>query len=494
MPQRQLTTNRKTTEKRSTRGLARSLRREDGLTVVEVVVAAMIMIIGGLAVLQLVDAAARNNYRSEQTQVADNRMQEEIEKIKEIPYDELALTGLPQDQSDITDPRWRTQGTNYAVTKQGGTPQPLIYNGTSLDSGGTVSGGVIDPAPTPFTSGDVHGTIYRSVVWENDPSCSEAQCPGNQDLKRVIVAVRADVTGSGGSRPYQEFQTKVVDPNARTPTGVPCPAASCSGAPKPWTFFLTDTSCHQSSRQPITGEHATHNTRGACTVAGSDNQHTGNTPGSPDLMYPSAPVLDPESPLYDYANDVEPPVDPLDDKGLQMLPQSSAGCAIDSLGVSVGDLLGDQKWRKVHRWLSQPMPGGVDIQLLGGPDNYLDLWTQTVNGVAYSGKICFWLFERHTNILGIPIDTPAVNLDPPLLNATYFTYSQSTWPTTWTELHIPINFSLNLHLLPNSRLGLAIAIDRSGTGDGTQGLQFMYDEPSFDSRLELKTNSLLPSL
>jgi hypothetical protein len=40
---------------------------------------------------------------------------------------------------------------------------------------------------------------------------------------------------------------------------------------------------------------------------------------------------------------------------------------------------------------------------------------------------------------------------------------------------------------------LAIAIDRSGTGDGSQGLQFMYDEPSFDSRLEVTSHSPLPS-
>jgi hypothetical protein len=490
MPPGHFRSKRKTKDKRSARGFSGRLRREDGLTVVEVMVAAMILIVGALAVLQLVDAAARNNFRGEQSQTLNNRMQEEVEKLKSLPFNQLALTGLPQDTSNTSDPRWRTQGTSFAVTKQGASPQPLVYNGSALDGGGTVSGGTISPAPIPFTNGDIHGQIYRFVVWQNDTSCSEVDCPGNQDLKRVIVAVKTDTTASGGTRPYQEFQSQIVDPETRKADPPPCPGGSCDPPPKPWTFFLTDTSCDQSTRQPITGDHATHNTRGRCT----QGQTTGNNPGAPDLMYPSAPVLDPEAPIYDYATDVEPSVDPLEDKGLQMLPQSSAGCAIDALGVTAGDLLGDQKWRKVHRWLSPPMPGGADVQLLGGDNNYLDLWTQTVNNVAYSGKICFWLFERHTNILGVPIDTPAVNLDPALLNLTYFTYSQSQWPTTWTELHIPINFALNVHLLPGSRLGLAIAVDRSGTGDGTQGLQFMYDEPSFDSRLELTTNSLIPSL
>jgi hypothetical protein len=119
----------------------------------------------------------------------------------------------------------------------------------------------------------------------------------------------------------------------------------------------------------------------------------------------------------------------------------------------------------------------------------LDLWTQTVNGATYSGKICIWLFQRQLNFLGNPIDTPAVNLDVNGVN--YFTYEQAQWPTTWTEIHVPIHFLLNLHLVPGSRLGLAIQVEHNGTG--ADGLQFMYDEPSFDSRLELSSQSTVPT-
>jgi hypothetical protein len=91
-------------------------------------------------------------------------------------------------------------------------------------------------------------------------------------------------------------------------------------------------------------------------------------------------------------------------------------------------------------------------------------------------------------VLGVPVDTPAVNLD--LASATYFTYSQNPWPTNWTELHIPLNFNLSLTLGPTSRLGVAIQVEKAGTTGG--GVQFLYDEPSYDSRLEVKTSSLLP--
>jgi len=471
------------------------------LTVVEVLVAAVIMVIGGLAVLQVVDATVRNNYRAEQSQVVSNRLQEEMEKIKQLPYEQVAVTSLPTDTSDLTDPRWRTAGTNFAVTQQGGSPEPLVYNGGALYGGGSVNGGTIDPAPIPFASGDVHGTIYRIVVWENDDTCPDTQCPGSQDLKRVIVAVRVDATASGGARPYQEIQTQIVDPEVEpVDNSTPPPDSDGDGIPdppadpdqKPWLTFLTDTPCNNSTRQPITGDHLSHNTRGACS-AGLKNFNDcgvlGCTAGAPDLMFTEAPPLDPEAPIFDYATDVEPSLNPDQDKGLQLLPQSSAGCAIDALGLpAVTDLLSDQKWRRVHRWLTPPIPSGFNIQFDG--TGTLHLWTQTVNGVSYPGKICVWLFQRQLNILGVPIDTPAVNLD--LGSVNYFTYSQSSWPTTWTEIHVPLHFQLNA-LLPNSRLGVAIAIDRSGTGDGTQGLQFMYDEPSFDSRLEVKSGSPLPS-
>jgi hypothetical protein len=466
-----------------------SLRREDGLTVVEVMVAAMIMLIGGLAVLQVVDSAARNNYRGEEAQVVSNRLQQEMEKIKRLPYDSIALSAVPQDTSDVKDPRWRTQGTSYAVTKQGTSPQPLVYSGSALYAGGTVcdadhpcDGGTINPAPTPFTSGDVHGNVYRFVVWGNDASCSEARCPGSQDLKRVIVAVRADTTAAGGARPYQEIQTQTVDPEVK-PVDNENPVPPGTDTSKPWTFFLTDSSCDNSSPQTITADHATHNTRAIC----SNGVTAGNNPGAPDLMYTSAPVLDPEAPIYDYATDVEPSVNPDQDKGLQMLPQDSSGCSIDALGVASGDTEGAQKWRKVHRWLSPAIPSGYDVELNG--QGTLALWTQTVNSVAYSGQICVWLFKRQVNALGVTTDTAIA----PVAGGTYFTYSKSPWPTTWSEQTISLSFQTGVHLLAGNRLGVAIAINPGGTGDGTQGLQFMYDEPSFDTRLEVKTQSTLPS-
>jgi hypothetical protein len=76
-------------------------------------------------------------------------------------------------------------------------------------------------------------------------------------------------------------------------------------------------------------------------------------------------------------------------------------------------------------------------------------------------------------------------------NPTYFTYSKSTWPNNgWSEIQVPLHFSQTT-LPAGSRLGLAITLEKQGT-PSSSGLQFVYDHPSFDSRLEVDTHSLVP--
>ena len=473
-------------------------RRQDGITMIETMIAALVLALGSLATLNLVGTQARNTFRAEQSQVVSNRLQEEMEKIKQLPYNQIALTGIPTDTTDVSDPRWRVSGGSYSVTQDGTQLRPLVYNGSALFGGGTVSAGAISPAPQSFTSGDVGGTIYRFVVWENDASCPATSCPGSQDLKRVIVAIKLNATGPGGVRRYQELQSMVADPNASTGTNQNSPVNST-----PWTFFLTDTpiGCSDTDRQPITGDHLVHNTNGSCS-AGLKNSSNCTTvlgitscpAGTPDLMVTHAPPLVDETPLFDFATDVEPAVNPDQDKGLQMPKPNTTGC-LQSLFQPIknaqGAILPDPdptRMQTIHKWITNPMGSGFNVVLSG--TGSLNLWTQTINAGTYPGKICFWIFERHLDALGVPVDTPYFNLD---LSSTYFTHTPlgGVWPSTWSELQVPLRFNgAGIALGPNSRLGFALQVERQGTNGG--GMQFMYDEPSFDSRLVVDTTSLLP--
>ena len=463
---------------------ARKSTSESGMTIVEVVVAAVIVVLGSLAVFSLVAASARNNFRAEQSQVANNRLQQEMEKIKQLPYDQVAVTDIPSDTSDVTDPRWRITSASYAIRTDGTLPAPIVYNGSPLFGGGNVTGAAVDPGPTAFTSGDVTGQIYRMVVWENDESCPSTECPGTQDLKRVIVAVRLDTTASGGERVYQEIQTQMVDPEVE-PVDNENPLPPGDDDATPWTLWLSDTTCDSTARIPNTVDHLAHNTRGVC-ASGMKN---GNDPGAPDLMFDEAPLFNPESPLFDYATDVEPSVNPGQDKGLQMVPGLTNGCPAYAAEIATAPDAEADRFLKIHKFLSPPLPAGSSIVLDG--EGTLNLWTQTVNAQPYSGSICVWLFIRTSGA----VDTFAVNNAPASQGLGYFPHSQGSWPTAWEEIHVPLDFSLGT-IQAGDQVGVALAVERggTGTGDGTQGLQFQYDEPSFDTRVELITHSSVPEL
>jgi hypothetical protein len=497
---------------------------ESGFTVVEVVVAAVVLSLGALAVLGLVGASNRNNFRAEQSQVVNDRLQQEMESIKALPYRQVALTSVPVHSNDSANPAYRVTAGTFNVKRSGtAVYEDLVSNGsTNPGNGNTISGGTVDPGPTPFQSGNISGSIYRFVTWESDPACgndTQSNC-GERYYKRVVIGVSLDPTAPGGTRVYQEIQGYVSNPNAGLPPsqggdgntdeGGPGPGPGDPGTPTPWTFGLTDTPCSPEppaeERQPISASHETHNTLGICP----SGKQTGSTAGAPDLMVPDTcpdqSCTDPQ-PLYDYATDVEPDVNPDQDTGLQMLAPpdpANLGCAVDITDLNDLQRLGVSPtsatpWLYVHKWLSPPLPSGSSDVILDGKGT-LDLWTQSINGTVYPGAICVWLFVR-TLVNGVPGDTFAVNLDQGG-NPAYFRYARGTWPTTaWSEVPITLDFAaLNaqgaldkLHVPAGSRLGVAIGVEGQGTSPNT-GLQFMYDAPTFDSRLELDTHSIIPSL
>jgi hypothetical protein len=449
-----------------------------GTTLIEGLIAALLLTAGALGALQVFDAATRNNFRAEQSQVVVNRLQAELERIQALPYAQIAMTDSPGTSSDPLDPRSMVSGPNLSI---GGPPRTMVINGGPLDGGGTITEGTLDSGPTPFESGDVSGEVYRFVAWLPDPSCS--QC-SSRSVKRVVVAASIDDAPSSFPRAYQTLHTDIADPDTEA---IDNPAPPGDDGDAVAEFWLTDTTCNHSVRQEITADHATHNTRGNC----SNGLQTGSTAGAPDLMFNEAPALDPDfppaaQPMFDYATDVEPAQNPSQDKGLTLERPSINGCLLTGTLLDL-PLLEPNKHRRIHKWLSPPIPDGLNVLMLGR--GTLSLWTKTVNGGSHAGRICVYLFMREINLLGLPVDTPIVNLDDPL-QVGYFTYTQNPWPTQWTEIAVPMHFA-NTGLLPGRRLGVAITVERAGTPSPAQGLEFMYDHPSFESRLQVDTNTLI---
>jgi hypothetical protein len=324
------------------------------------------------------------------------------------------------------------------------------------------------------------------VVWD---TCPSSLCADGRHLKRAVVAVLLNQTASGGTRRYQEIQGQFVDPEVE-PAVLPEQDPG-GGDAESWTLWLTDTPCSAAERlaPPVTnGDLLTHNTRGNC----SNGPQTGSVPGAPDLLWPEAPPGETDY-SYDYATDVEPQSGV--DEGLQILPGEDCGAkgALDlASGVATEPDPHPAAFQKVHRWLSPPVPsheGAQDLLLTG--DGTLSLWTRSINGAVYSGRICAWLFVRSQDGSTVT-DTFAVNLGPPL--SLHFSYFAQAWPSTgWTEISLPLSFGYAdeggaLPLPPGTRLGLALSVDN----DTSTALQLRYDMPSFDSRIQLATTGAPP--
>jgi hypothetical protein len=457
------------------RALGRLARAEDGLTVVEVVVAGMILVVGSLGVLGMVDTATRNTFRVEQSQTVSNVLQRELEQIREMPYDEVGVTSLPAYQSGENNPNSRIVSPDLYNTRRSGTVLRSMVSGGSLPAG-----------PEPFQVEDVKGSIYRYVVSEGD------------FLKRAIVVVKLDPTAAGGAdRRYQEIQTQVVDPEAK-PANSPGPAPG-GGTANWWSLLLTDTTCDAAKPQtpeqraavnkeepppgsetPEPGGHLAHNTRGVCT----DGMTEGNQPGAPDLLWEDAPLIgdESESPVYDYATDVEPKVDPDRDKGLQLIKGADCG-AMPATTVATGPDADAELFQKLHKWVTPPV-NTADLALTG--EGELNLRTQSIEHGVYPATICIWLFVRAGST-----DTA---LTQTLGSLPYATYSAATWPSTgWTEITVSMDFKPAaggvIAVPQNARLGLALSVD----DNSASGVQTLYDEPTFDSRIVLATTGTLPT-
>jgi prepilin-type N-terminal cleavage/methylation domain-containing protein len=484
--------------------------RQGGFTMVEVLIAMVILTVTALAIATLLNSANHNTFRTEQDQVVVNRLQNELERIRQLPFNQVALTAQPQTSSQAGDPGQRVSAdrAHFDLSQNGTNTRLLAYaggvtpDGKPMGCGGTgqpVCG--VNPGPETFQSGDVSGKIYRYVTYPGVP----ANCPGcSADyFKRIVVIIKLDTTPAGGAHAYQEIQSDVSSPDA-TPSSNPVNPTQTTDQ-QVATFWLTDTPCNSSARVAPTSDHATHNTRGTC----SNGMQTGTTRGAPDLMLDAPPPGSGTDPTYNYSMDVDRSDTPR--LGLTMVrPSTVANCALQ---VTTGNglnqtmdlpLLETNPQVEMHTWLSNPLTS--TFTTLTSADATLELWTKSVGGAAYQGDLCVYVFKRITVQQTLPgnitntfvVDSPAViNLANP-----YLEIQKATWPQAWTKVSsgafdvkmLSVDTVLNALTSsgipgtltsPQQRLGLALTVNHAGTsGDA---LDMMYDHPTFDSRFEFDT-------
>lgn len=426
------------------------LASDHGLGMVEVLVAALLLVIGALATMAMVSAAHRQTFRSEQSQVISDRLQLELEAVKRLDYAKIALTSSPTAATDSKSPNYRVTDygaySTFALNRNGTNEAELAVNGVA-----GLNGGVVAPGPTPFSSGDIQGSIYRYVTWINDSSCPDSLCPGAKDLKRITIALQLATTSPGGERTYQQIQSDVVDGGVEQ-TGAPTPTPAEA---EPVRYFLSDTPCDQSAPM-APSSHAAHNTLGPCSAG----VQSGATAGAPDRLFKeSLPATVGEFDLSTDVTTAQPA-----DVGLQM-PVQPKNCDYAPSRSDAG--------LQVHRWVSAPVGTGPNFVLDGS--GTLAIWSRTINDAVHSGRLCVWLFTREQTSTGGEAD----NLIPDRTTGkTYFEYSDATWSaTSWNLYSVPLSFE-EIEVKPGDRLGVAVAIDAAGTPGEALQLGYNYQGPA----------------
>jgi type II secretory pathway pseudopilin PulG len=477
---------------------------ESGLSMIEVLVAAVVLVMGAAATFGVLAAATKNAQRAKATQVTLDLAQEEMERLHSIPYSELAVNTMPAASSDEKSPNSRVSGSTFALRR---SPKGAYYpidvdaeKGFSPES---------EFVTGKSDEGGVKGTIYRYVVWRNDPSCPNTECEGEEDFKQIVVAVKPTrAVSQGGEAGYVEVQSAVTAPPEETELGhkekeeeekeeqeqeeeeEKEKEAAGEGDVTAQQFFLADTACAASGeteRQEISGDHLLHNTLGTCASGlrtGSEN------PGAPDALMltgPPDPFPEDESlpALHDYSDDFYLEPTPDTDKGVQIRRDDTSGCHYDPTGVTNPE-------SQVHRWVTDPMPKEFEM----GGKVTLEFYTRTLNDALYTGTLCVYLFERkESGPASLPVaeDTPLIDAQSGNPYWSYEPEGNGYWPrNSWAKIRLTMEFQKAPHtILKDNRLGVALSVDRANTP--ADAIPIMYDHPNYATRLEVDTKTPLES-
>src|SRR5256885_13844316 len=103
----------------------RSLRRDEGgFTLLEVMVAALILAIGILAIVGVFDSSRRLTTVSEKNEIIAHRAELELERIQAMPFAAVALTAAPSHSTDSSDPDFYVSGSPAAYRWDQGSSGP----------------------------------------------------------------------------------------------------------------------------------------------------------------------------------------------------------------------------------------------------------------------------------------------------------------------------------------------------------------------------------
>ena len=208
---------------------------EEGFTIIEVLVAVLVLTVGLIALVGAFDSSRRLGTNAEERQTASTLAERELDRIEALPWSQIALSATPTtnsgagskdptfyisngpcpDTGPVSSPCYQTDWSSS------GSKEPLVIDSTYGDP-------TANPTPwsTTVTAGGstvrLSGNVYHYVTWLNDQLCTLSSCLPSNDPKRIFVAVT--VNGLNTPITLTDVVTNTVGgtKNGLTQSGVTC--------------------------------------------------------------------------------------------------------------------------------------------------------------------------------------------------------------------------------------------------------------------------------
>jgi prepilin-type N-terminal cleavage/methylation domain-containing protein len=189
----------------------RELAAEDGFTLIELMIASLIMVVGLLALVSGLDHSRDLVTQSEKVEAATHQAEKAVERILAMRYDEVSVTTAPSDSDSQADPRYWVSGSTYQWDQNstGSAAFETLCVTRCPAEEATVAGTIVGAEEWKDPDTRLQGWIHRFVT-EVPDLCTAAACPGAQPAKRVTVGVTVD-----GAKPLSKpvlISTLMIDP------------------------------------------------------------------------------------------------------------------------------------------------------------------------------------------------------------------------------------------------------------------------------------------
>src|ERR1700737_1117965 len=145
------------------------LSGEEGYGLIELIVASVLVLMGGPSAFTAFEASQRSNGHGERNASVAQRSQSELERILALPYASVGMESIPthSGSGNPDDP------LNYVVN----SPAEYKYDWAQTSRHEPfVNGGTLATS-SAWTDGNLSGTLYRFVTWVSDacPACAKAE-------------------------------------------------------------------------------------------------------------------------------------------------------------------------------------------------------------------------------------------------------------------------------------------------------------------------------